>query len=360
MNQTAADKRQQYLYCPHPGCNRKFRKFWRLRAHYRALPELRGSGKERGHGQELLECPKCGASLEHAHIIMHKIPAPPVRIVVTMSSSSAYVDYGGEDEQEWRAAVLVDEPLKMESKVAAAGAGASATRRPVRRKLDISCSCFSSPNCTYLLGFEDANFPTASEKPEGFRSAGLCRSEGAAADDIAHTASSHHQQQQLLTGLNEPRRQHPCITSRSPGDGLKPSAANAKVYDDDNDYNQTLPHDKTLCRTNDDKAELQQPFQLMSKKGTPHAAQRGASAAMHYVSPYNISVLGSTPQKGLIRRPKEGPANERHGFHMHPSPQIWNQGMLLPPRCVIGIQKMANIDRPAKLLSTSMRWQRNL
>lgn len=32
--------------------------------HYRAPPDIRGSGKERGHGTELTHCPKCGKSLK--------------------------------------------------------------------------------------------------------------------------------------------------------------------------------------------------------------------------------------------------------------------------------------------------------
>lgn len=32
--------------------------------HYRAAPDVRGSGKERGHGAELKACPKCGEELK--------------------------------------------------------------------------------------------------------------------------------------------------------------------------------------------------------------------------------------------------------------------------------------------------------
>jgi hypothetical protein len=51
------------FYCPHPGCNRSFAELWRLKVHYRAPPDVRGSGKERGHGTELAFCPKCGKDL---------------------------------------------------------------------------------------------------------------------------------------------------------------------------------------------------------------------------------------------------------------------------------------------------------
>lgn len=37
---------------------------WRLKVHFRAPPDVRGSGKERGHGTELKYCPKCGKELK--------------------------------------------------------------------------------------------------------------------------------------------------------------------------------------------------------------------------------------------------------------------------------------------------------
>lgn len=46
------------------GCNRSFAELWRLKVHFRAPPDIRGSGKERGHGQELQYCPKCGQELK--------------------------------------------------------------------------------------------------------------------------------------------------------------------------------------------------------------------------------------------------------------------------------------------------------
>ncbi|PNH08514.1 hypothetical protein TSOC_004914 [Tetrabaena socialis] len=52
------------FYCPFPGCNRSFAELWRLKVHYRAPPDIRGSGKERGHGTELTHCPKCGKTLK--------------------------------------------------------------------------------------------------------------------------------------------------------------------------------------------------------------------------------------------------------------------------------------------------------
>lgn len=52
------------FYCPHPGCSRSFAELWRLKVHFRAPPDVRGSGKERGHGTELKFCPKCGKELK--------------------------------------------------------------------------------------------------------------------------------------------------------------------------------------------------------------------------------------------------------------------------------------------------------
>lgn len=52
------------FYCPFPGCNRSFAELWRLKVHFRAPPDVRGSGKERGHGTELKYCPKCGKELK--------------------------------------------------------------------------------------------------------------------------------------------------------------------------------------------------------------------------------------------------------------------------------------------------------
>lgn len=52
------------FYCPFPGCNRSFAELWRLKVHYRAPPDIRGSGKERGHGTELTHCPKCSKALK--------------------------------------------------------------------------------------------------------------------------------------------------------------------------------------------------------------------------------------------------------------------------------------------------------
>ena len=52
------------FWCPFPGCNRSFGELWRLKVHYRAPPDVRGSGKERGHGTELQFCPKCDAELK--------------------------------------------------------------------------------------------------------------------------------------------------------------------------------------------------------------------------------------------------------------------------------------------------------
>lgn len=57
-------KDEDRFYCPYPGCTRSFAELWRLKVHYRAPPDVRGSGKERGHGTELQHCPKCGKELK--------------------------------------------------------------------------------------------------------------------------------------------------------------------------------------------------------------------------------------------------------------------------------------------------------
>jgi hypothetical protein len=91
---STAVKDPDRFYCPFPGCNRSFAELWRLKVHYRAPPDVRGSGelrafshwikyghkfagacldakshagsagKERGHGTELTHCPKCGKGLK--------------------------------------------------------------------------------------------------------------------------------------------------------------------------------------------------------------------------------------------------------------------------------------------------------
>lgn len=43
---------------------RSFAELWRLKVHYRAPPDVRGSGRERGHGTELAQCPRCGKQLK--------------------------------------------------------------------------------------------------------------------------------------------------------------------------------------------------------------------------------------------------------------------------------------------------------
>lgn len=53
------------FHCPFPGCNRSFVELWRLKVHYRAPSDVRGSGKERGHGGELPYCPRCKQTLHN-------------------------------------------------------------------------------------------------------------------------------------------------------------------------------------------------------------------------------------------------------------------------------------------------------
>ncbi|KAF5841093.1 hypothetical protein DUNSADRAFT_14492 [Dunaliella salina] len=64
INLRTYDEAEGRFYCPFPGCTRSFAELWRLKVHYRAPPDIRGSGKERGHGTELMHCPKCGNTLK--------------------------------------------------------------------------------------------------------------------------------------------------------------------------------------------------------------------------------------------------------------------------------------------------------
>lgn len=64
MKEDGLEKDPSRFYCPFPGCNRSFAELWRLKVHYRAAPDVRGSGKERGHGMELSHCPKCNEALK--------------------------------------------------------------------------------------------------------------------------------------------------------------------------------------------------------------------------------------------------------------------------------------------------------
>lgn len=62
--QSAKEQELDRFYCPFPGCKRSFAELWRLKVHFRAPPNVRGSGKERGHGMRLTHCPKCGTALK--------------------------------------------------------------------------------------------------------------------------------------------------------------------------------------------------------------------------------------------------------------------------------------------------------
>lgn len=67
--------------CPHPDCNRSFAVLWRLKVHYRAPVDARGSGVERGHGTELSHCPKCGTEFQegrhHVNCSAGRTAGPP-------------------------------------------------------------------------------------------------------------------------------------------------------------------------------------------------------------------------------------------------------------------------------------------
>lgn len=64
LHARSLEKSYQFPTSIGAGCKRKFASLWRLKVHYRAPPNERGSGKERGHGVELPICPACGESLQ--------------------------------------------------------------------------------------------------------------------------------------------------------------------------------------------------------------------------------------------------------------------------------------------------------
>lgn len=105
------------FYCPFPGCNRSFAELWRLKVHFRAPPDVRGSGKERGHGTELKYCPKCGKELKPGkhHVGCTAGKSAPRQAAkrqkqmssttetgdwVTQSSPSDSVDFGEDEEDD--------------------------------------------------------------------------------------------------------------------------------------------------------------------------------------------------------------------------------------------------------------------
>ncbi|KAK9802020.1 hypothetical protein WJX73_002239 [Symbiochloris irregularis] len=63
-DERVADDDSERFHCPFPDCKRSFAELWRLKVHYRAPPDIRGSGKERGHSMELTSCPKCRKELK--------------------------------------------------------------------------------------------------------------------------------------------------------------------------------------------------------------------------------------------------------------------------------------------------------
>eukprot|EP00887_Chlorella_sp_A99_P005318 scaffold1.g5318.t1 len=90
------------FYCPHPGCNRSFAELWRLKVHYRAPPDVRGSGKERGHGTELSFCPKCGKDLH-----------PGKHHVGCVAGKSAPRQAAKRQRQILQASTTIEEPLTL-------------------------------------------------------------------------------------------------------------------------------------------------------------------------------------------------------------------------------------------------------
>ncbi|KAK9832535.1 hypothetical protein WJX81_006934 [Elliptochloris bilobata] len=111
-----ADRDPNRFFCPYEGCSRSFAELWRLKVHYRAPPDVRGSGKERGHGCELQFCPKCGKELKAGK---HHVGCYAGR--VTPRNTAKRMKVGDED----------DEPVKP----AAHGARKDTDWRPGREVL---------------------------------------------------------------------------------------------------------------------------------------------------------------------------------------------------------------------------------
>ena len=55
-------------HCPFLGCNIDCTNFMKLKAHYKASLDYKGSGQKKGHGLVLTFCPKCNKLVgEHEH-----------------------------------------------------------------------------------------------------------------------------------------------------------------------------------------------------------------------------------------------------------------------------------------------------
>ncbi|KAG1655772.1 hypothetical protein FOA52_008479 [Chlamydomonas sp. UWO 241] len=97
MGMAPQDEDDDRFYCPYPSCNRSFVELWRLKVHHRAPPDVRGSGKERGHGVELDICPKCREELKpgrhHVGCIAGKYARPHAKKARMMADLARGLGY---------------------------------------------------------------------------------------------------------------------------------------------------------------------------------------------------------------------------------------------------------------------------
>lgn len=104
-------KDPERFWCPFAGCNRSFAELWRLKVHYRAPPDIRGSGKERGHGTELTHCPKCGKQLKpgkhHVGCSAGKTAPRQANKRSRVSSDSSQLEDGSTPQHEGENPVIV-------------------------------------------------------------------------------------------------------------------------------------------------------------------------------------------------------------------------------------------------------------
>jgi hypothetical protein len=121
-------------YCPYPGCKRSFAELWRLKVHYRAPPDVRGSGRERGHGTELTHCPKCGKGLKPGkHHVGCAAGRTAPRQASKRSRSVSRCVRGGQGARR--------EGPRGQRRGGGSGAAAAAARRRQRRAPAAPCGC---------------------------------------------------------------------------------------------------------------------------------------------------------------------------------------------------------------------------
>ncbi|KAL4422921.1 hypothetical protein ABPG75_009118 [Micractinium tetrahymenae] len=85
--------------CPAPGCNREFGELWRLRQHYRQ-PAKGSTAATRGHGAELVECPRCKEPLSLLKNARHRCKLAPARLAAAAAAAATQARLAGGASQE--------------------------------------------------------------------------------------------------------------------------------------------------------------------------------------------------------------------------------------------------------------------